>query len=173
MGSNMSKEIIYFVQGYNPKIEAISKEVDILSGHFNSRIFDLATKLKISFNKKLCSVYYKIYPLAFFLIKMRDKKNKISHIYASLGDFPYLVSLKKKPILITGISLPPKERVKKSVERLKRLDKIIVECNRDKTRLIKEGISEDKIKVIYPGVELSEFRYKKAKIGRASCRERV
>jgi len=159
----MSKKIIYFVQGYEPKVEAISKEVAILARNFDSKIFDLATKFKFVSNKKITSIYYRLYPLAFILMKLNDKKNKISHIYASLGDFPYLTFLKKKPIVITGISLPPKERIKKSIKKLKRLNKIVVECNRDKRKLIEWGIHIKKIEVVYPGIDLKKFSFAKAK----------
>lgn len=156
----MQKRIIYFVRDYKPSSEAVSKEINLLSEFFqNSFIFDLSSKWVLEYNKSLISVPKWFFPL-YFLILYFERKGDISHIFSSLGDFPYLRILNKRPIILTGSSAPSSEnKILRNLNRLKKLDKIVVECNRYKKMLISLGISHKKIDVIYPGIDL--FKYKK------------
>jgi len=142
----MQKKIVYFVQNYRPEYEAISKEVEILSKNFNSEIFNM------NFRNPL--TYYKLLRLPFL-------KRDINHIYTSLGDRPYLSLLRKKPIVLTGSSEAKIDKIRERMKFYGKIDKLVVESERQRGILLDIGVDESKIRLIPPGVDLKEFSYKK------------
>lgn len=165
----MSKKIIYWVQRYKPSHEAISKEIKVLVNFFSIinkvSIFDLHFDgfLNFKFKKKIFSHHFIYYPFTFFLAKLLNRKNDISHIYTSLGDFPYLHILRKKPIILTAAAPCSETKLRKRIKFLKKLNKIIVENESDRDLLIKNGINGKLIEIIYPSVDIYIFSYQKTK----------
>ncbi len=167
----MPKKIIYWVQGYRPKNEAVSKEIKTLYEYFRKQkefsrvtIHDLSIRpFKFLFNKNYVSYYNKYIPIGLIIIPILSKRYDISHIYTSLGDLPYLTLLEKKPIILTAALSASFNKIKKRKNYYKKIDKIVVESYKDKDYLISIGVDPNKIVRIFPGIELSKFSYKKTK----------
>lgn len=156
----MQKKIIYWVQDFRPKDEAISKEIDILHKNFNSIIINPVNGFK--FSKNLISFNFRRFPFGLFCIPFFDKKNKISHIYTSLGNYFFLRLLRTKPVILTAAGPSPKHKIKKCLKFYKKLNKIIVESEYEKKLLLSLNVQKNKIELIYPGIDLNKFNYNKA-----------
>src|SRR3989344_1815719 len=131
------KKIIFCTQRYRPNKEGTSKEIKILvennNGHVHDIHLDGVTQLK--FGHKISSYHALFYPLTFFPIYLLLKfsPQRIIHVYLPLSDRPSFLFLPKK--------------------------KIIIESEIQKKELLAAGISEEKIGLIYPPVNLNEFNY--------------
>tara|TARA_Y100000310_G_scaffold249098_1_gene255116 strand:- start:4715 stop:5752 length:1038 start_codon:yes stop_codon:yes gene_type:complete len=180
----MPKEVIeYYVQRYRPAYEAISKEVKLLRDHFaqnkTTKLHDLHLDglFRMKFSQKVVSHHFMWYPLFVPLRSLKSKKNKINHIYTSLGDLPYLNVLNLKNTILTAAASCSVSKIKKRLPLLRKLRKIIVESQLQRKQLLHFGIPESKIEVIYPPVDLNLFSYTPAKgdfkIMYASCPTRA
>lgn len=145
MGDYMQKKkITYFVQDYDPRREAISKEVEMLGKSFKSSIFNVDTSNPISLMR---------------ITKIPFLESGIYHIYTSLGDRIFLPVLKRKPLVLTGAAPAKIEKIDKSFRHYHKIDAIVVESAHQKDYLIDLEVDEKKIRVIYPGVDLAKFRH--------------
>ncbi|MFH1641766.1 MAG: glycosyltransferase [Nanoarchaeota archaeon] len=160
------KKIIYLVQRFRPSMEATSKEVDNLYGHFKkiSMIHDLHIDgiQNFKFSKNLISYHFIFYPIFFLFLRLLSLK-RILHVYTSLLDTPYLPFLSKKRMILTSTNYFSKERIKKRIKYLKKVKKIIVESDIQKKELVSLGIKEEKLALIYPSVDVEKFKYEKTK----------
>lgn len=158
----MKKRIIYFVQQYNPKYEAISKEVECLHSTFNSLIFNPQGK-KLNFRKDYISFNFRRMPPALILLPFIRARYNIGHIYTSLGNKFYLSMLRKRPLLLTAAGASEEDKIDYCLRYYPKLSHIIVESERDKELLFSKGIDDSKISLIYPGLDLDKFHYCKPK----------
>ena len=156
------KEIIYFVQRYRPEIEANSKEVSSLFKHFKekSHIHDLhkESMFKIRSHKRLSSYHFIYYPFAYPFIFLKSRK-KIKHVFTSLLDSLYVPLLSKRDMVLTSTNYFTRDRIKKRLQYLKKVKKIIIEAEIQRKELISVGIKNEKIEVIPPPVDLNQFSF--------------
>lgn len=168
------KKITYFVQRFRPAMEATSKEVNTLFRFFDGKIHDLHldSYFKIIFKKDFFSYHFIFYPLLFPIICLLNKK-RILHVFTGLGDSVYLPFLPKKQMLLTSTNFFSRYKIRKRYKHLKKVKKIVVESEVQKKELLAAEVSESKIELIYPSVDLKKFSYQKAagefKILNASC----
>jgi len=127
------------------------------------KIFDLHLDglFNFRFGWRLSSFHFLYYPLLFWWAKRINRNSGLSHIYTSLGDLPFLTLLKKKPIVLTSAAPCPGVKLRKRIKFLKRLDQVIVETETDCLKLLKYGLNPNKVKLIYPPVNLEKFTYHK------------
>jgi glycosyltransferase involved in cell wall biosynthesis len=145
----MSKKIIYWLGAYNPEMEAVAKEVEVLHNYFrHSFIFSMTPYREFEISRRLFKCYRRLNPLR-FLIPLIEKQFDISHIFSWGGESYYLNRLKNghKVLTVAG-GLPGMIQI----GTLKKAEIIVVECERDKRRLIEHGLGPDKIRLIYPGI---------------------
>ncbi len=174
---------MYYVQRYRPEFEAISKEVQLLARHFAEknkvRIHDLHLDgiLKWEWNRRKISYHFLYYPLLFPFTKHLSRSSDINHIYTSLGDRPYLKMLQPDKTILTAAASCHERKIKRRLKSLKQLRMIIVETEYHQKLLQSLGINPEKIKLIYPPVDLASFSYTPAsgkfKILYASCPTRT
>lgn len=154
----MSKKIIYWTGVYSPEKEAVSKEIHLLHTHFpGSLVYGISSHdwLKFSLKQRYVVHFYRPYRLAPALIPLLSTRFDLSHIYHSLHNRYFLDHLSKKPIILTaatgGDMLEP--------ARYKKIDRIVLESAYDLERVRQAGIPEEKLSIIYPGLDLSKFSY--------------
>ncbi len=173
------KSILYLTQRFRPHLEATSKEAYLLAKHFKGSIHDLHLDGygRFRFSSRLFSYHFFYYvfgiiPLLFF------SRNKIIHLYTSLCDRPYLPFFSNNKMIITSANFVMRERIREKIGYLKKVKMIIVQSELQKSELLKAGIKEQQIIVLYPPVELMDFSYqepstKKFTILNASCPGKV
>ena len=152
----MSKKIVYFTRIFEPKNEAISKEIELLRKEVEGIVFCLHSfhNFKSLFIKKsstLFSILSLFKPLKVF-IKIYERKSKLNHVFGNANNNIFLNKLTKKTI----ITLITEEKItSETIENLKKTEMIIVESERQKIILKKHGINQNKIRLIYPGTKIN------------------
>lgn len=138
----MQKKITYFVQNYEPHWEAISKEVEMLHRNFRSDIFNITTSNPMSLAKTA---------------KIPFIKSDIYHIYTSLGDKLFLPRIRGEHIVLTGSAATTFSKLEKYTKFYEKIEFIVVESKNQMTQLLDLGVSEEKIRLIRPGIDLDKF----------------
>ncbi len=146
-------KIAYWTSLLYPEKEAVSREVFSLHTHFQpSFVYGLSRYywLKASLKKKYFGINFKLYPFYRLFAPMLEMKYDLNHLIGSTEDWHLLVSLKKKPIVITA-ALPGKLIAGFDYTRVAH---IATECEPERDYYLKQGIAKEKLSVIYPGILL-------------------
>jgi glycosyltransferase involved in cell wall biosynthesis len=84
-------------------------------------------------------------------------RSDIYHIYTSIGDRLFLPRIKKRPLVVTGSAASSFAKIEDS-EFYEKVDSIVVESRYQKDQLLDMDVSENKIRIIRPGIDLKKFR---------------
>jgi glycosyltransferase involved in cell wall biosynthesis len=158
----MPKKISYFLHDFTPDREALSKETEILYSHFDSyndfqvAVHDISTKFKMRFSKSRVCYPDWMLPLGYFFTRHLQNHSDLIHIVGSVTGRIYLKILNRKPVVLTNASAIIMNRVESCKTYWSKLDRIVVECNRDKKILLECGVPPERLQLIYPGVQLPE-----------------
>jgi glycosyltransferase involved in cell wall biosynthesis len=155
-------EVAYWMFNYTPKWEAVSQEVELLSTslqhRFHTRIISLDKRReKISFRGR-----HRHLPLPFGLFGLpmalhSTRGAAINHMFASPTAplLPQLLAPRANTILTVAKDSPDLDRIEEHAEVLKSLRCVVVESVRDKDLMLQLGLAPERVKLIYPGVDLS------------------
>ncbi len=157
-----NKKIIYWTTAcLEPEIEAISKEVFDLAGHFRPvLIFSINPNIGFRFSLRKRYIGFNsrfFYPLLRLLVPMLETLGNINHVYGNIAPWIYHKGLKKKPVIHTIAS----EKGERNFEFLTKCRIIVVQTQNLMGELIRYGIDEKKIFCVYPGIDLANFSYEK------------
>lgn len=141
--------ILYHYHHYDPKVEAVAQEIEILKGYFQGSLF-LADQGGV---------------LPDWLeLKSREKNVDLHHIYhptLALRDFlrQYIFKL-KKPVLLSIVTDPfsgnGKEKVLRDLKNLKSLSGIVVSDKKSKQKL--EDLGLENVYLVKTGIKLEQFK---------------
>jgi len=155
MDSRLSASIAYYTGWLKPEMEGISKEVFTLAKYFNGTIIGISNlqPLKLGFSRRMLGFSSRWYFLARLCVFLSSKIHKINHIYDSLDNWMYLSSVSSGKTILTGVlgkgDLPLKY--------YHRMAYIVIDNEENRKKLIDKGLPEEKVKVIYPGINLKPF----------------
>ncbi len=150
---------IYCVQRFRPRFEATSKEVEVLWKHSKGSLLhdlhlDRFTRSK--FSGAVCSYHFYVYPLFLPILWLLSRK-RITHVYSSLVDFPYLTFLSKKRMVLTSTNFFSQKALQRRLKVLLKVKEIVVESPLQEKALLKIGVDPKKVMCIYPPVNLNNF----------------
>lgn len=158
----MSKKIIYFLHDFFPDREALSKQVTLLHSHFNGyrdfriAVHDISARFKFRLSKSMPCYPDWMVPLGYLFTRYLQNRSDLIHIFGSVTGRLYLKILNRSPAVLTNASAIIRHRVESCKSYWSKLDRIIVECSRDKKTLLECGVSPERLEVIYPGVHFPE-----------------
>jgi glycosyltransferase involved in cell wall biosynthesis len=153
-------QVAYWAFNYMPKWEAASKEIKLLADSFRHRI---GTRI-ISFDQhrngadmRTHDSHFSI-PIGMLGLPMlwwSTKEVKINHVFASAGEtrLTRLLAMRENTILTVAKDSSRLDRIEKNAPALKSLRLVVVESERHRDLLLQLGLSDDQVKLIYPGVE--------------------
>lgn len=164
---NLRQNNIVFLCGFfDSKKEAVSKQIVSLSSLFNkSYIYSLAEHQGFGIEiKSACKIiavspftHRFLYPIFTSFI---NKKADLVHIFYPLAGNPFLKRIKNQNVIFTSltgdIKIPSYH---------KKISHYIFECERDKENFIEKvkqdkiNIDYDKLSIIFPGINLEEWKY--------------
>jgi len=155
MDSRLSVRIAYYTGWLMPEMEGISKEVFTLAKHFNSTIIGISNlqPIKIDFKNRVFGFSTRWYYCSRILSFLMSKIHTINHIYDSLDNWLYLSSIFSKKTILTGVvgnGLLP-------LTYYQRLNFLVVDSEERRNELIQKGFKKERIKLIYPGLNLNPF----------------
>jgi glycosyltransferase involved in cell wall biosynthesis len=140
-----------------PEIEAVSKEVFQLAAHFpDSLLFGISPHyaLRASFQRRYVGFHPHFDPLLRILVPYIERRYDISHVYGAPTPWTFYKTLYRKPIVLTVASEIGAPRI----EFLNRCRKVLVQTNSYYQTLLALGIEKDKLELLYPGVDLQQYR---------------
>ena len=140
-----------------PEIEAISKEVFQLARHFdNSLIFGISRHygFRCSFSQRYIGFHHHFDPLLRFVIPLLERWCDVNHVYGEPTPWTFYKTLRRKPIVLTIAA----EKGAPRQEFLQRCRKIIVQSEGFRRKMHSLGVDQDRVTLLYPGVDLSRFR---------------
>jgi glycosyltransferase involved in cell wall biosynthesis len=140
-----------------PEIEAVSREVFQLARYFrNSLIFGINAHYlcRYSVKKRYIGLNPKFDPALRVLIPLLELFSDINHVYGEVCPWIFYKTLKRNPLVLTIAS-------EKGCPRLDFFDhcqKIIVQTETLRKKILALGLEENKVELLYPGIDLSRFR---------------
>lgn len=149
--------IVYWTTAcLEPRIEAVSKEVVALANHFRpSFIFSTSPHISVRFSARgrFIGFHLKFYPFLRLLVPLLEQWADINHVYGEVSPWLYHKTLRKKPIIHTIAS----EKGTLLLAYLERCSAITVQTDGMLHRLTSVKTLGDRVKLVYPGVDLSQF----------------
>jgi glycosyltransferase involved in cell wall biosynthesis len=140
-----------------PEIEAVSKEVFQLAHHFpDSFLFGINPHYLFLASRKQRYVGFHpgFDPLLRLLIPLLERQCDLSHVYGELMPWTFYKTLYRKPLVWTIAS----EKGGLKIDFAERCRKVLVQTDTFQSNLLALGLDQDKVEVVYPGVDLRPFR---------------
>jgi glycosyltransferase involved in cell wall biosynthesis len=148
--------ISYWCGWLEPEMVAVSKEVFQLMEYFpRSCAFGLGRCHSFSFSmqRRSVGVHTSAYPLVKPLFPFIERRFDVSHVYTSLGDWHYLNGLGQRPIVLTLTE----RSAPTAPELLAKVSHVAAESAALAETAIGAGVPEERISIVYPGVDLAKF----------------
>ena len=139
-----------------PDIEAVSREVFDLAGHFrDSMVFGVSPHLRLRAGRRPrhFGAHPSLDPLLRLAIPAIERTTRINHVYAETSPWLYFKTLRRRPTVLTIAS----EKGEVNAEFLDRVDAITVQTDAMHRRLSAVERWRCKLSLLYPGVDLKRF----------------
>ncbi len=139
-----------------PEIEAISKEVFQLAGHFRgSFVFGVSPHyvIRASWGNRSIGFHNSFDPLLRLIIPIVESACDIGHVYGEPNPWIFYRSLRLKPLVLTVAS----EKGFPQADFLARCRKVIVQTISYYEKLTRLGVEKDRLELLYPGVDQRVF----------------
>lgn len=139
-----------------PEIEAVSKELfDLAAAFRDSAILAVSPHLSFTVDRRrrLAGFHPRFTPLLRGLIPVLERSAAVNHIYAEVSPWLFFKSLRRRPIILTIAS----EKGDPNAEFLARCQVIVAQTQSMHDRLSRLGVERDRVRLIYPGVDLKRF----------------
>jgi len=165
MDCDMQKKVTLFVNDFAPGKEGVSNGANLLIRHLAAdpnlkiTLHNISSTVTFAFSSTHISYGLPLLPIGILLTKYVEKRSDLLHIYGSLTGRLYMRMLKQQPILLTNSSAIHESRIEQCTKHWAKIDKLVVECNRDEARAAEYGFPRDKVSLIYPAVDLDAFTY--------------
>jgi len=139
-----------------PRIEAISREVEILAGHFQpSRIIGINPHYRFRLSWKYHTLGFnpRFDPFCRPIISSLERFTKINHVYGDITPWIFHKTLSRRPIVHTIAS----DKGRPVVDFLNRCNHLVAQTQFSQEKLFQAGCDPQRVHVIYPGVDLDIF----------------
>jgi glycosyltransferase involved in cell wall biosynthesis len=152
----MSPRIAYWTSAFEPHMEAIAFEVAVLRRHFPDGIaWGLTTRHWARVSRQELSFHPRLHLVFRLLVRLLEPAFQLNHVFGSVGDWFYLQGVRRRPTVLTvAASAQP---VQPSL--LERVDRFVVEYPGGRDYLHSLGIAPEKVRLIFPPVDLVRFAY--------------
>ena len=150
----MPPRIAYWTSAFEPDIEAISSEVELLRRHHPSSVaWGLSHRHWCLISRRGWCLHPRLHLLFRGVTRVLEPLFDLNHVFGSIGDWFYLQGKRRRPTVLTaavlGISL--------GRSLLERVDLFVVEYPAGRDRLQQQGIDRSRIRLIFPPVDLKRF----------------
>ena len=159
MAGSWPETVVFWTAHYDPRCEAISREIRALRQAVpHSRVLSLTEKGRPAgiAEAGACWLRPRTYraaarPLAWWL----DRGRPVHHIFHGWPPTPFLARLRGRRTVMTCISALPEDWDHRATAQTVRL--LAVECPRVHQQALAAGWPEERLRCILPGVDLDEF----------------
>ena len=139
-----------------PRIEAISREVEMLSGYFQpSRIIGINRhyQFRFSWKHRILGFNPRFDPFCRPIIHLLERRTQVSHVYGDITPWVFHKTLFRRPVVHTIAS----DKGQPVVDFLKRCNHLVAQTQLSQQKLLQAGCDPRRVNMIYPGVDLSLF----------------
>ena len=157
MDRAVQARITYWAGTWHPHSEGISKEVTRLRHALAPRApvvaFSPGNESTISWRDRVLTLSPRHALIFRALAPVIESSGRISHVFGGLDSWYLLRSVGRRPTVLTVVTDGPRleERLYRGVQRY------VAESPALARSLARKGVPEDRIRLIYPGTDLSEF----------------
>ncbi len=150
----MPPRIAYWTSAFEPEIEAIASEVALLRRRYPGSIaWGLHPKQwSFSWRRGYC-LNPRLHLLFRAATRVLESAFQINHVFGSLGDWFYLEGKRRRPVVLTMAAMT--EPVPAAL--LEKVRRFVVEYPGGRDYLEKLGIPSDRVRLIFPPVDLERF----------------
>jgi len=147
---------IWTTASLEPEYEAVSKEIQVISKALNNCwIFSVSQHItfRFSWKNRILAFNPKFYVIVRIIFPMIERLFDANLVYGDVSPWIYHKALTRKPIVHT-VTQTSKKPV---VEFLHRCSEIVVQTAATRDQIINLGISESKVHLWYPGLDLNIY----------------
>jgi glycosyltransferase involved in cell wall biosynthesis len=158
MGGGLSTRITYWTGTWDPAKEAISKEVELLRSLGGRRqpvvSFSAGQTAALDIRSRVARLPARSWPLLRTMAPLLEWQGDLNHVFGGLKSWHLLQCVRHRPTVLT-VCLPGRPRV--SVTQAN-VDVFVAESESLIAELDQAGVPKDRVRLIYPGVDLHEYR---------------
>jgi glycosyltransferase involved in cell wall biosynthesis len=151
----VSPRIAYWTSTFEPEMEAIASEVATLRRRFpGSVVWGLSHRhwALLSWRRGFC-LHPRLHLLFRVITRTLEPFFQLNHIVGSLGDWFFLHGARRRPTVLTvAADIAPVHR-----SLLDRVDRFVVEHPGGEEKLKRAGVDAQRIRLIFPPVDLNRF----------------
>jgi glycosyltransferase involved in cell wall biosynthesis len=155
MDCDMPPRIAFWTSAFEPEIEAISSEVELLRRNYPLSIaWGLSHRHWCLLSRRRGWCLHPRLHLPFRgVTRVLEPLFDLNHVFGSVGDWYYLKGKRRRPTVLTAAA------ASSSVDQalLDRVDRFVVECPAMREDLARQGIESARIRMIFPPVDLERF----------------
>ncbi|MDA1017516.1 MAG: glycosyltransferase [Planctomycetota bacterium] len=156
----MSPRIAYWTSSFESHMEAVASEVALLRRHFRPSVSWGLSHHHWAMLSPRCGycLHPKLHVLFRIATRVLQPLFEINHVFGSLGDWFYIQGSCRRPTVVTTAAQAPP--VDKGL--LDQVDRFVVEHPAGRAELQNLGIDANRIRLIFPPVDLQRFAPRKA-----------
>jgi glycosyltransferase involved in cell wall biosynthesis len=160
----VSPRVAYWTSAFEAEMEAVAAEVALLRRRFpHSVAWGLTPRRRLTLSyRRGCALHPRLHLLFRAVTRLLEPFFQINHVFGSPGDWFYLQGTRRRPIVLTVATWSDplvEERL------LQRVECFVVEHPGGRELLRKHGIHPERIRLIYPPVDLERFTARPAPPG--------
>jgi glycosyltransferase involved in cell wall biosynthesis len=154
----MPPRVTYWTGTWDPRQEAISKEVELLrsiGGHLRPVVsFSSGQEWRVDRRRRVVQLGANQWWLLRAVARAVERTASITHVFGSLDSWHLLRAVGGRPVVLTAALSG------RSVDATlwSRVSLFVAESDRLRAELRESGIPADRIRLIYPGIDLHEYR---------------
>ena len=158
MGGGVSPRVTYWTGTWDPAKEAISKEIAVLRAARAQRcpVISLSQgqATAVDLGNSVLRVSARHFPVLRMLAPLLERQGDVTHVFGSLNSWHLLRCTGRRPTLLTvALSGQPADAQIHAHVRM-----FAVESERLAEELRRTGIPDARVRLVYPGVDLQEYR---------------
>jgi glycosyltransferase involved in cell wall biosynthesis len=156
MDRHVPPRVAYWTNAFEPRMEAIAAEVALLRRHFPgsttwglhpSRWVLLSRERGFGLNPRLHLVFRAI-------TRTLEPLFQLNHIVGTTADWFYLRAARRRPTVMTVVAADQPA----DIDLLQGVEQFAVEFPAGRDELEQHGVSRDRVRLIFPPVDLTRFR---------------
>jgi glycosyltransferase involved in cell wall biosynthesis len=154
----VSPKVTYWTGNWDLRREAISKEIQILRSLGDGRATVMSVgngqRFRVDFRNRVVQMAGAHWPLLYAVAPLVERQSEINHVFGGLDAWHLLRATRRRPTILT-VALPGKPTVPAVHDHVRLFaaeSEAVVDALGD------AGIPDDRIRLIYPGVDLHCYR---------------
>jgi len=158
MGRDVPPKVTYWTGTWDPQREAISKEIELLRGLGGGRApvvsYSSGQRFHLDARSRVVRLSAGQWPLLYGLAPFAERRSDINHVFGALDAWHLLRAVRRRPTILT-VALPGQPTIPAAHAHVRLF---VAESEAVADTLRDAGVPPDRVRLIYPGVDLHQYR---------------